>query len=55
MSKTSQFGSAKWFWPRIFAQFANAGKRHKKSSVPATKEYDKYNLAAVPCFLVGQS
>jgi hypothetical protein len=28
----------------------NAGKRHKQSSVPATEECDKYNLAAVPWF-----
>jgi hypothetical protein len=55
MSKTSGFGSAKWFWPSIFAQFANAGERHKQSYVPATEECDKYNLAAVPCFLIGQS
>jgi hypothetical protein len=25
---TCWFGLAKWFWPNIFAQFAEAGKRH---------------------------
>jgi hypothetical protein len=25
--KTSRFGSAKWFWPSIFAQFAQAGEK----------------------------
>jgi hypothetical protein len=24
-------GSAKWFWPTIFAQFAEAGKRHSNA------------------------
>jgi len=29
--KTCQFGSAKWFWPSIFVQFAEAGERHSKA------------------------
>jgi hypothetical protein len=29
--ETCWFGSAKWFWPSIFAQFAEAGKRHIKA------------------------
>jgi hypothetical protein len=29
--KTCQFGSAKWFWASIFAQFADTGKRHNKA------------------------
>jgi hypothetical protein len=28
--KTCWFNSAKWFWPSIFAQFAEACKRHSK-------------------------
>jgi hypothetical protein len=26
-----RFSSAKWFWHSIFAQFAEAGKRHSKA------------------------
>jgi hypothetical protein len=29
--KPCWFGSAKWFWPSIFAQFAEAGERHIKA------------------------
>jgi hypothetical protein len=29
--KTCWFGSAKWLWPNIFIQFAEAGKRHNKA------------------------
>jgi hypothetical protein len=29
--KTSQFGSAKWFWSSTFAKFAEAAKRHNKA------------------------
>jgi hypothetical protein len=29
--KTCQFGSAKWFWPSIFAQDAKVGKRHSRA------------------------
>jgi len=29
--KICQFGSAKSFWPNIFAQFAEVGKRHSKA------------------------
>jgi hypothetical protein len=29
--KSCCFGSAKWFWPNVFAQFAEAGKRHSKA------------------------
>jgi hypothetical protein len=29
--KACQIGSAKWFWPSIFAQFSEAGKRHSKT------------------------
>jgi len=36
--KTCRFGSAKWFWPDIFAQFAEAGKRHNKAEhLPAER------------------
>jgi hypothetical protein len=29
--KACQFGSAKWFLPSIFAQFAEVGKMHSKA------------------------
>ncbi len=29
--KTCSFGSAQWFWPRIFVQLAKAGKRYSKA------------------------
>jgi hypothetical protein len=34
--KISRFGSAKWFWPSIFAHFAGAaGKKAQQSLIPA--------------------
>jgi hypothetical protein len=44
-----KFGSANWFKPGIFTQFAEAGKRHSKVT-PATEECNNYDPTAAPCF-----
>jgi len=38
------------FGPSTFAQFAEAGKRHRKALTPAREECNKYDLIAAPCF-----
>jgi hypothetical protein len=38
--KTCWFVSVKWFWPSIFAQDAEAGKRHSKTLTPAVDWLD---------------
>jgi hypothetical protein len=48
--KTCRFGSAKWFWPSVFAQFAEAGKMHIKVVHLPEKSVNKYDLTAAPCF-----
>jgi len=49
--KKSGFGSAKWFWPSIFAQFSQAGKKAQQNLIiPATEHCNKYDLTAAPCF-----
>jgi hypothetical protein len=47
--KKSRFGSAKWLWPSIFAQFAQAGKKAQQNLIPAREHCNKYDLTAAPC------
>jgi len=49
-SKTCQFGSAKWFWPSICAQFGKAGKRDNKSLTLTREEYNKCDMIGASCF-----
>lgn len=46
--KTCHFGSAKWFWPSIFAEFVEAVKRRSKAVHPAREECDNYDLHVAP-------
>jgi hypothetical protein len=45
-----QFGSAKWFWPRIFAQFAQVGKGIAKPNNTCAVDWKTVRLAQVGCY-----
>jgi hypothetical protein len=40
----------KWFWPSIFAEFAQAGEKAQQNLIPAREQCNKYDLTAAPCF-----
>jgi len=50
-SKYARFGSGKWFWLSITAQFVVAGKCGR-CAVHWRKESNKYDLTTVQCFLL---
>jgi hypothetical protein len=48
--KTCLFGSTKWFWARISAQFAEYGKLKGPVKINTWEECNKYDLTTIRCF-----